>query len=253
MTGKMVFVGVDTTAGPRPLTYAILDERLDILDLGEKPAEEVAGVIAAYSQVVCGVDAPIMPNQGLLADQDYRRRVGLDPARATYSTYRVGEYELRRRGIYIYNTPPDPERVPRWMKESWRFYDLLRAKGFVDYPQTGRRRLFETYPHAAFTVLIKRRPYPKTSVEGRLQRQLILYQEGVGVRDPMYILEEWTPHHFLRGQLNMKDVHSHDELDALVAAYTAFLLEKEPHHVTAVGDQRDGQIIVPTGELQDSY
>ncbi len=71
--------------------------------------------------------------------------------------------------------------------------------------------------------------------------------------DPMMALEEWTRHHLMRGQLNMADIYSHDELDALAAAYTAYVLAREPHNTTAVGDPAEGQIILPTGALKERY
>jgi predicted nuclease with RNAse H fold len=248
-----VFIGVDTTAGVRPMTVAVLDGDLNILDLSSRLAPEVAEIITAYEKVTCGVDAPIGPNPGLLVDPAYRARVDLPLDQPTYQEYRVCEFELRRRGIYVYHTPTDPERVPRWMTAGWELYDRLRAAGLVDYPRPGPRRLFETYPHGVFTTLLKKRPYPKTGIEGRIQRQLLLYHEGVEIQDPLFVLQSWTPHQFLTGSLDMDRIHTHDELDALVAAYTAYLLDCEPQHTASVGDERDGQIVLPTDDLLDYY
>jgi predicted nuclease with RNAse H fold len=251
--GQPVFIGVDTTAGVRPMTVVVLDNDLNIIDLSSKPALEVVDIIAAYPRAICGVDAPIMPNRGLLADPAYRASVDLPSNQSNYRDYRVCEFELRRRGMYIYHTPADPDRVPRWIAAGWELYNRLRAVGFVDYSQPGPRRMFETYPHGAFTTLLEKRPYPKTGIEGRIQRQLLLYHEGVDIPDPLFVLQSWTPHQFLTGSLDMARIHTHDELDALVAAYTAYLLDCEPQHTVAVGDERDGQIVLPTGDLLDYY
>jgi predicted RNase H-like nuclease len=251
--GQTVFIGIDTTAGSRPMTVAVLDGDLNILDLSSNSASEIVDIIDAYPQATCGIDAPIMPNRGLLADPAYRTRVDLSPTQSNYQEYRVCEFELRRRGMYIYHTPSDAERVPQWIAASWELYNRLRALGFVDYPHTGSRRLFEIYPHGAFTTLLKKRPYRKTSIEGRIQRQLLLYHEGVEIPDPLFVLQSWTPHQFLTGSLDMERIHTHDELDALVAAYTAYLLNCEPQHTVVVGDERDGQIVLPTGDLLDHY
>ncbi len=253
MTEEMVFIGIDPTAGVRPITYAVLDERLRIKALRTAPLEEVLADVLSYPLAVCGIDAPAGRNKGLLADREVRARMGLPPDRDTYNRYRLCEYELRRRGIHVYSTPPDEQRVPRWMRVGWELYDRLRAAGFVDFPLQGARRVFETYPHAAYTVLINKRPYAKTSVEGLLQRQLVLYDEGVDVPDPMRALEEWTRHRLRTGQLDLRAIHSHDELDALMAAYTAYMVEREPHHTTALGDPSEGVIVLPTANLQDAY
>jgi predicted nuclease with RNAse H fold len=253
MPSSTVYIGVDPTAGRRATTYVVLDEQLGILQCRSGLAEEVIAAILAYPVAVCAIDAPGSPNKNLLATPHYRTGIGLEPNRDNYATYRVSEYELRRRGIYVTNTPADTHRLSDWVIEGWRLYDQLRAAGFADYPAAGPRRLFETYPYAAFTVLVGSRPYPKTGLEGRLQRQLILFDMGVGVPDPMLALEELTEHRLRTGQLHLTSLHTHDELDALVSAYTAFLLDHQPENVIAVGDPAEGQILIPARSLEDTY
>jgi predicted nuclease with RNAse H fold len=240
-----VFIGVDTTAGKRPSTIAIVSASLRILHLESRPLNQVIQMIADHPNVVCGVDAPIEHSRSLLTDPKTRERMGLNPSQHNYSSYRVCEYDLRRRGIYSYKTPVERQKAPTWMQESWRLYDHLRAMGFAPYPSRGPRVMFETYPHAAYTMLIKKRPYPKDSLEGRIQRQLLLYREGVEVPDAMECFEEWTRHRFISGDLPMDNLYEHDALDALIAAYTAFMLHREPQNVTAIGELSDGQIFVP--------
>ncbi len=253
-TSDSVYIGLDTTAGRRPATIAILDHRLQVY-VENAALDRALELIAAYPYAVCGVDAPIETSRSLLADPATRQRFGLDPTHTNYSTYRIGEYELRRRGIHSYKTPANRADAPGWMQVSWRLYDRLREIGFVAFPQTGPRVMFETYPHAAYTVLLQKRPYPKNSLEGRAQRQIVLYREGINVTDPMQIFEEWTRHRFLVGDLPMDRLLEHDALDALIAAYTAFLLHREPQNTTALGDMLDGQIVlpVPARDLRDLY
>lgn len=253
MSDATVFIGIDPTAGARGITCAVLDDGLRIDWLGQGTFEEIVRAVLVRPAALCAIDAPCGLNHGLMADPAYRERLGLYPQRANYSTYRVSEFELRRRRIHIYNTPANEDQLAGWMQEGYRLYNALRGAGYVDHPRPGERRLFETYPHAIYTVLAGSRPYRKTSVQGLLQRQLLLFEEGVGVPDPMMALEEWTRHHLMRGQLNMADIYSHDELDALAAAYTAYVLAREPHNTTAVGDPAEGQIILPTGALKERY
>jgi predicted nuclease with RNAse H fold len=250
-----VFIGVDTTAGKRPATIAILNASLGIVHCGSHPLNEVIQMIASYPSAMCGVDAPIEHSRSLLADPKTRERMGLNPSQQNYSSYRVCEYDLRRRGIYSYKTPVERLKAPTWMQESWRLYDHLRSMGFAPYPSRGTRVMFETYPHATYTMLIKKRPYPKDSLEGRIQRQLVLYQEGVEVPDAMDCFEEWTRHRFISGDLPMDNLFDHDRLDALAAAYTAFMLYREPQNVTAIGELTDGQIFVPVpvNDLLEAY
>ncbi len=253
MPGDMVFIGIDPTAGIRHSTIAVLDERLKILKLADMPLDSIFEIVTGYGAAICAVDAPISTGKGLMADREYRKRLGIDAGSKSYSNYRVCEYELRRRGINLYSTPVDPAQAKTWMQAGWKFYDRLRQAGFVEYPQIGARRMFETFPHGGFAVLAGRKPYPKSSVRGLLQRQLILFDEGLSVQDPMLELEEWTRHRIMTGQLTHEGLLTHDQLDALMAAYTAFRAEKEPREVSRVGDPAEGQIVLPAATLKDAY
>lgn len=253
MNEKTSFIGVDITDGPLPITYVVLDHRLNIEKMGKCTHNDIVAELLGHASVLCGIDSASGPNLGLLAEPAYRQRMNLEPDRSNYSTYRVSEFELRRRGIGVYNTSTDPEKISGWVKEGWQLYDQLRNAGFVDHPQPGKQRMMEIHSHAAFTVLIGGRPYSKLSLEGQLQRQLVLYDQGVEVPDAMHTLQELTRHRFLTGQLNLKDVHSHEELDALIAAYTAFLADREPQHTIAVGDSTEGLIFLPVNTLKDDY
>ena len=249
----MIYLGIDPTAGRRPLNYAMLDSRLRIVAEGAGKAEEVIALISKHDEVMCAVDAPLMPNIGRMADADIRSRFDLPPNTETWSQYRVCEYELRRRNIKLYNTPPEVESAPTWMKAGWKLYDDLRQIGFESYPSSSKRQFFEVHPHAIFTVMIGRVPYLKDTLEGRLQRQLLLYDEGINISDAMDWFEEVTRTHILRGTIEYNGLRTHDELDALASALTAFYTHTKPKQITRVGDVEDGQIVVPTGELKEKY
>lgn len=253
MLSDMVYIGLDPTAGGRLHSLAVVDFRLHILRLEKLKFDALIEAIDSYESVVCGVDAPISAGKGLMADKDYRKRMGIDGYSSSYATYRVAEYELRRRRIGLYNTPKNPDDAPTWMQEGWRIYDALRKNGFVEYPRSGSRRLFETFPHGGFMSIIKRKPYSKSTVEGLLQRQMILFEEGVAVPDPMETLEEWTRHKVLAGELTRRGLYDHDELDALMAAYTAYLADRQPNEVCLVGDPIEGQIVLPVPALLEKY
>ena len=111
----------------------------------------------------------------------------------------------------------------------------------------------EVYPHACFTVLLGQSPFPKYTLEGRIQRQLILYELKIGVSDPMRLFEEITRHRLINGILPLDALLAPGELDALVAAYTACLAATEPGKVTALGHREEGQVVLPVGELKMRY
>ena len=251
----MIYLGIDPTAGRRPLNYALLDGKLNIVAEGEGVAADLPDLLSAYPEVLCAVDAPLMPNRGLMAQPETRARFGLSVKSKTWSQYRVCEYELRRRNIKLYSTPGEVENAPTWMQAGWKLYELLREQGFETFApdSTAPRQLFEVHPHATFTVRLGHVPYRKDTLEGRLQRQLLLCDEGLYLPDPISILEEVTRHHLLRGTLNFDGLRTHDQLDALASALTAFYAHTRPNEVALVGDPADGQIVVPTSDLKATY
>ena len=114
-------------------------------------------------------------------------------------------------------------------------------------------QLLEIYPHGAYTVLLKKIPFLKKTLEGRLQRQLLLHSLAVDVPDPMRVFEEITRYKVLQGELPLEGLFSVEELEALIAAYLAWKAASEPDEICLVGDSREGQIILPVKELKPKY
>lgn len=96
-------------------------------------------------------------------------------------------------------------------------------------------------------------PLPKPTLEGRLQRQSALYENGVGIRDPMEFFEEITRRKLLHGVLPMDLVYASEELDTLMAAYMAFCVVNCPQEMILVGDPQEGQIALPVTKLKERY
>lgn len=251
----MIYLGIDPTAGRRPLNYALLDSKLNIVAEAGGHADDLLRAIEPFPDILCALDAPLMPNQGLLSDPARRAEAGLPPKKTTYAQYRVCEYQLKSRGINLYNTPAESETAPKWMQAGWALYGQLREMGFETFApgSPAPRQFFEVHPHATFTTRLGHVPYRKDTLEGRLQRQLLLLDEGVHLADVMEVLEEMTRHHLLSGTLELRGLRSHDELDALAAALTAFYAHAKPNEITLVGDPADGQIVVPTAMLLEKY
>ena len=252
---RPVYIGIDPTAGRRPIHYAVLDEKLRIVAQGEGDLETVLAVVGKHESAVCAVDAPQSPNGALLSRPEVREKYGLRPDATTWAQFKVCEYLLRQRGIGIYNTPAEAATAKGWMKLGWELYDRLITAGFALHrisPELPRTYL-EVHPHASFTTLLGHLPYKKDTLEGRLQRQLLLADLEVDVPDAMAAFEEITRHRLLTGTLDYRGLLTHDQLDALVSAYTAYVTATQPGQVTWVGDEWEGEIVVPVAELREKY
>ncbi len=249
----MSYVGVDPTAGRVPFTYAALDERGRLLALDRGDVQTVLAFIGGQQQAAVAICAPLAPNQGLMAQQEVRQTIQPPPRPGRWTNCRVAEYLIRKRGIRMYLTPSDEADCPAWQRSAFHLVRALREMDFQPYPSESPRQYLEVYPHACYTVWLGHAPFPKDSLEGRIQRQLALQDTGLEVPDPMRVFEEITRYRLLQGVLSLDDLYTPEELDALAAAWTAYLALARPEQVTRLGDPREGEVVIPVGELQTRY
>lgn len=214
--------------------------------------EDVIGFLAGQERVIAAVNAPPCPNKGLV-----RRSVeqlGLTSGHLRGTDIRKAEQDLRLRGIHISPTPSRVDICSEWMQTGFKLYSKLDENGYKSFlVEKAPLQWLETHPHAAYSALLGHLPLPKPTLEGRLQRQLVLHANDVGVKDPMEFFEEVTRHWLLKGVLPMQYVYTPEELDALVAAYTACVASKGPQAVVRIGEWSEGQIILPVANLLESY
>ena len=248
----ITFVGVDPTAGRYPFTFAALDGDCQLIALAAGEAEEVLAFLISQPAAVVAVNAPPRPNQGLV-----RRKLekeSLTPGHLRGSDMRLAEYQLREYGISVSPTPSRPETCSAWIQMGFDLYSRLDDSGFKPYlSENASHQWLETHPHAAFCALLGQLPLPKPTLEGRLQRQVSLYEHGMGIKDPMEFFEEITRHKLLHGSLPMECVYAAEELDTLMAAYMAYYAVNHPQEVLFVGDRQEGQIALPIAKLKEKY
>lgn len=272
------FVGIDPTAGQRPFAYAALDHDLRLLALGQGSLDEVLAFAAGQRQAWVAVCAPRRPNQGVMRRDEVRQSLSPAPHPGRWLDFRLAEYLLRQHNISIPQTLAAEADCPTWMQMGFLLHRRLEALGYRPFTRPegaqpdgggqgggqpeggqpegslqGTRLCLEVYPHACYTVLLNVAPFPKGSLEGRLQRQLALHEHKLRVPDPMNFFEEITRHRLLRGILPLEELYEPGELDALVAAYTAWHAACRPQEITLLGDPDEGQIALPVAELKHHY
>ncbi len=250
---QATFIGVVPLAG-RPLAYAALDAERRLLALAQGDLAEVVAFCGGQRQAVVAMASPTAPSRGLLQQPAYRDALEAPLRPGRWQQGRVAEFQLRRHNLRMLPTPADPARAPAWMRMGFRLYNRLRQMGYRPYPaEDSPHQVLETYPYAAFAALLGRLPFRKNTLEGRIQRQLLLQEQGLDLPDPLRIFEEFTRHRFLSGALPTEGLLAPQELDALVAAWTAWKAAAAPEEVIALGDPAEGQIVLPVAALHARY
>lgn len=246
------FVGIDTTSGRKTFTYAALDRDLNLIALADGEMEEVMTFLAAQKSATVAINAPAGVNRGLVRAKIKKEMLAKQQVRG--AEYRMAEFVLREHGIAVSGTPASVASCPAWMQVGFELYRKLGKLGFKKYPDAeATHKILETHPQAGFCVLLNDTPLPKPTIEGRLQRQLLLYENGLRIKDPMDFFEEITRHKMLKGIWPVELLYHPEQLDALVAAFTAWRAIHKPEQVISIGDEKEGMIVLPEKELKEKY
>jgi hypothetical protein len=94
----------------------------------------------------------------------------------------------------------------------------------------------ETNAQDCFHALGGHKLLPHRALEGRLQRCAILFEQGLQVTDPVDMFEEITRYKLVQGILPLENLPSSNELDALAAAYLAWMSLNRPGQTLPKGE-----------------
>lgn len=251
---KALYIGIDPAGKGRPLTYAALDHNLEIIALKKAQLRDVLAFVGGQKEAVVAVNGPQRPNQGMMNREEVRQSLTPVPSPGRWTNFRVAEYQLFQHNIRIPHTDARQASCQGWMRVCFGIYTNLREFGYREYYREDiAQQYMEVYPYASFAVLLGTLPFQKKTLEGRLQRQVLLFSKGVGVPNAMRIFEEITRHRLLKGILPLERLHSPEELDALAAAYTAWYAVGEPGKSVQVGAAGEGKITLPCPVLEAKY
>jgi hypothetical protein len=242
----LTFIGIDISSSRRPYTLAALDSNLHLLALSQGEELEMLGFCAGQSSALAVVSAPVRPNQGLMARPEVRQRFNPPPSPNHWNNLRQAEYELYLKGIQVQRTPASGETFPGWMKRGFNLYQSLGNLEYQAFPdEAAPRQWLESRADAVFQTLIGVELFETGTLEGRLQRQLILHEQDMPLPDPMDFFEEVTRHRLLHSILPVEKLYSGPELNALAVAYVGWLSVNDPKKVVQLGDPDEGQITLP--------
>jgi len=185
MTSDAVFIaGVSISSGRKPITFAALDNELNIVMLTSWEIADLITCVKNYDQVRLAIDS--------------------SPTKTTHENYT----------------------------------QLLNEIGLVDFQEFSQKNSqhlwISSNADKSFKVF-QPRLFLRQTLVGRLQRALILYDEGLQMEDPMDFFEEITRHKILQGNLLTENIYSSRQLDALVMAYVAWLTVSPSERVVMKG------------------
>jgi hypothetical protein len=251
MRGQFItYMGIDITFGPKPVTFVALDEDQQPLAIGEgEAADALAFAAGQMAGALVAVNAAACPNRERMKRPEVRQSFDPPPPKGKYTALRQAEYELARAGMHVPETPDAPEKSLPWVRKGFRVVEKLAWLGYRPFPdaesEPSRRQWLEVNATAAFWSLLGVEPLESGTLEGRIQRQLVLKDEGLKVPDAMDFFEEITRFKILKSSLPDKDIFSQAELNAWMAAYTAWLANHEPQRIQAYGEPEEGYIYLP--------
>jgi hypothetical protein len=223
---QSVFIGVQPSARPAVFNLAVLDPELNVLALSAGDVKAVVAHATAQSATTVAINAAARSH--LVGVKKNPEQPGLPPQAGAPDGLRAAQHGS-----------------PLRLRSAFHLRRSLLQLGFVSYPGgPAAHQVLEADPLVTFNALLGAVPLARQSMQGRLQRALVLYERGLRIPDPMSFFEEITRHRLLLGQWPVS-LPSADELDALSAAYTAVLAAIQPDRLTWIGDARGGRIAVP--------
>ena len=127
------------------------------------------------------------------------------------------------------------------------YKELIKTLTQADFKPYSQKReskqWLETNAQECFHTLGGHTLFPRRSLEGRLQRSAILYEQGLRIKDPVDMLEEITRYKLIQGILPLEALPTSNGLDALVAAYLAWMSLNRPGQTVP-----RGEFVLPAAE-----
>jgi hypothetical protein len=240
------FMGIDLTAQRNSFTCAVLDSSRKVKFCDTVSLSDWQSALNSYPDIITGINSPLTLNLGYMSDPEYRLTLNPIPPKSRYTEMRVCEYQLLCQGYTPTRTPKDVNRFSPGLQRAFKFTSELGMSGFQYWPfPNSRYQMLEVNADAAFGSLLGVKPFAANSLEGRIQRQLVLQNKGLGVKDAMGFFEEITRHRLLTGKLPDDNILSSTALNALISAFTAWSLVNRPDEYSRCGELDEGVIFLP--------
>jgi hypothetical protein len=243
---QQLFLGIHINNERLPFTFALMDSNRKILALEQGRMEEVLAFASGENLALVGINAASHLNCGLMKKEEVRSQFSQVPPPGRWTNLRAVEYELYCQGDRVTRTPNGIGDCPEWVKLGLSLYANLQDLGFTTYSNDiTQHRYCEVPVDSVYHRFLGVTPWISSSLEGRIQRQLALVEEGVQVQDPMETFEEVTRFRLLKGSFPFTKVLSCKQLSALGAALVVWLAGSKPGRTECLGEDQEGKILLP--------
>ncbi len=245
-----VFVGIEIKRTPgrlsQPFVFTALDEDRKLLAISSASLQDVLAYLGGQQFAHVAINAPRRPNTGAVLQETDGQTPSSPNNQEASAKIRLCETQLEAQGFPISGTPGSLTSCPGWMRRGFKLYQHLENYGYRPNPEDdGGKYSLETQADAVFWRLLNGKLPLPPSLEGRLQRQLILLNAELPVPDAMTFFDEITRYKLIQGELPDEDIFTLEELNALTAALIAWQAAFQPNQLERLGDFDEGQIVLP--------
>jgi hypothetical protein len=250
---RTVAIGIDIGGARRPFAFAALDFERRLLAIGQGGLEEALVYCAGQSQALVAVNSPSKLNNGSMKNKEVRQAFEPPPPPGRWTNARCVEYQLALLQLDVIRTAAREQDCQTSIQQGFEFYRLLHDCHYQPHSvisEDAPRQWCESHAEGAYRALLGTPPFEYGTLEGRIQRQLALYDQHLPVPDAMNFFEEVTRYRLLHGILPLDDILPAAELNALVAAYTAWLAVFQPEQTQRMGPPEEGEIWLPADRVE---
>jgi hypothetical protein len=244
---RVVSIGIDPSDARQNYSLAALDEDKNILALSRGRLDDVLSFAAGQTLAVIAIHIPTIPLM------DPNRNNSLKPLPQRENLWNAPNESPSRSDDFnsVRNPTASITQIPASRKtETFRKGLVLREHlaelGYVEYQNQDKPRVYlGTNIESACDQIFSVPQYTDKSLEGRLQRQVLLAECGVNVIDPMVFFEEVTRFKLLHGKLPLDMIYKSLELNALICSFVAWSIQHSAENMICKSDVGTESIWLP--------
>ncbi len=223
VSDRTVFLGIDPGSGREGMTYVALDAEKRLLAIGGGKMPDILAYAAGQADVLAAVNHFYKPSQDA-SSTELQQRLFPEFGDDLFGRLRKEAVERLESSAGVGTVGMIEKDTRSAQQRSNLLVQQLEGLGYHPFPAEEEKRQWLRFSaQATFVSLCGGRLFDARSLEGRLQRQLILFEEKLPIKDPMDFFEEVTRRRLLLGRLPYEVIYAPGELNALAGAYTAWL------------------------------